>query len=254
MKHIVQMSGGKDSTAMLMILIEMQKAGKLPYRIDEAVFFDTGMEFDAVYRNIDNLKVLCAFHNIKFTVLKPKIPFETKMFDIEVHRRDGTIGHGYSWCGGVCRWGTTEKLQALEKYCEGAVELVGLAFDEPKRVEKERKGNKRFPLFEMGIAESEALQICYEHGCYFEEDAGAGNIRLYDYLDRVSCWCCGNKNLKELRNMYLYMLKYWERLKELQSRTDRPFRRDGKTIFDLEERFKREIAEGVQNELSLSIN
>lgn len=177
MKHIIQMSGGKDSTALLITLIERHAEWKRTAdRIDEAVFFDTGMEFDAVYQNIDRLKGLCALHNIKFTVLKPKIPFETKMFDIEVHRQDGTIGHGYSWCGGVCRWGTTEKLQVLEKYCEGTVELVGLAFDEPKRVEKKRKGNKRFPLFEMGITESEALQICYEHGCYFEEDAGAGNF------------------------------------------------------------------------------
>lgn len=61
-------------------------------------------------------------------------------------------------------------------------------------------------------------------------------------LDRVSCWCCGNKNLKELKNMYLYLPWYWKKLKELQLNTDRPYRRNsGETIFDLEERFKREM-------------
>lgn len=240
MKHIVQLSGGKDSTALLLRLIELHENGELEYDVDEAVFFDTGMEFDAVYSEIEYLKKVCMRYGIKFTTLHPKIPFEEKMFNIEVHKRDGSIGYGYSWCGGVCRWGTTEKLQALEKYCAGAVQLVGLAYDEQKRIAKERKGIKWFPLADLHFTEADALAYCYCHGIEWKEDAGAGEIRLYDVLDRVSCWCCGNKNLKELRNMYLYLPKYWERLKKIQSRTSRPFRRDGKTIFDLEERFKQE--------------
>lgn len=46
MKHIVQFSGGKDSTAMLNMMIEKNM------KIDEVVFFDTTWEFDAVYENI----------------------------------------------------------------------------------------------------------------------------------------------------------------------------------------------------------
>lgn len=67
-----------------------------------------------------------------------------------------------------------------------------------------------------------------------------GDIELYSILDRVSCWCCRNKNLKELRAIYTYLPKYWGYLKGLQSRIDRPFRRDGETIGDLEKRFKEE--------------
>lgn len=241
MKHIVQLSGGKDSAALLLRLIELHENGELEYDIDEAVFFDTGMEFAAVYSEIEYLKKVCSRYGIKFTTLHPKRPFVEKMFDIEVHKRDGSIGKGYSWCGGVCRWGTTEKLQVLEKHCSGAVQLVGLAYDEQTRIAKERKGIKEFPLADWCFTEADALAYCYSHGVEWKEDAGAGEIRLYDVLDRVSCWCCGNKNLKELRNMYLYLPKYWERLKNLQSRTDRPFCRDGKTIFDLEERFKQEV-------------
>lgn len=40
--------------------------------------------------------------------------------------------------------------------------------------------------------------------------------------------------------MYRYLPEYWDLLKGLQSRIDRPFRRDGKTVFDLEERFENE--------------
>ena len=37
-------------------------------------------------------------------------------------------------------------------------------------------------------------------------------VRLYDVLDRVSCWCCRNKNLKELRAIHDNLPEYWERL------------------------------------------
>ena len=37
--------------------------------------------------------------------------------------------------------------------------------------------------------------------------------------------------------MYHFLPSYWELLKGLQSRIDRPFRRNGETIFDLERRF-----------------
>lgn len=74
-------------------------------------------------------------------------------------------------------------------------------------------------------------------GGYFWEENG---FRLYDILDRVSCWCCANKNLKELRNIYTHLPEYWNRLKEIQARTDRPMKGEGKSVFDLEERFRKE--------------
>ena len=41
--------------------------------------------------------------------------------------------------------------------------------------------------------------------------------------------------------MYQYLPRYWKRLKGLQDKIDVPFKGDGKSIFELEERFKREI-------------
>ena len=39
----------------------------------------------------------------------------------------------------------------------------------------------------------------------------------------------------------MYLPKYWARLKDLQSRTDRPMKGTGKSVFDLEKRFEMEI-------------
>lgn len=231
MKYIASVSFGKDSLAMLLRLLEENKP------LDEVVFYDTGMEFKAIYNIRDKIIEILKQRNIKFTELKPKCEFCYKMFDKPVKQKNGTTHYGYSWCGGRCRWGTTEKLVALEKYCKGAVEYVGIAVDEPKRLEKERKGNKQFPLAEWNMTEKDCLSYCYARGFDWIEDG----VHLYDILDRVSCWCCANKNLKELKNYYLYLPTYWEKLKKLQSKTDRPFKYNKYTIFDLEEKFKLEL-------------
>lgn len=234
MRYIASVSFGKDSLAMLLKLLEKN------YPLDEVVFYDTGMEFQAIYKIRDRVKELLENRGgIKFTELKPTCEFCYKMFEKPVKAKDGTEHKGYSWCGGRCRWGTTEKLQALEKYCKGAVEYVGIAIDEPKRLKKQRNGTKQFPLAEWGMTEKDCLDYCREQGFEWLEDG----IDLYSILDRVSCWCCANKNLKELRNYYLYLPTYWQKLKDLQARTDRPFKYNKYTIFDLEERFNKELRE-----------
>lgn len=106
--HIASVSWGKDSLAMLLMLI----ARKWP--IDEVVFFDTGMDFDAVYDVRDQTLQLLRDYGIKYTELRPKDPMWWSMFARPVKKRGTDIvhKHGYGWCGGPCRWGTTEKQRA----------------------------------------------------------------------------------------------------------------------------------------------
>jgi len=228
--YIASVSFGKDSLAMLLKLIENN------YKIDEVIFYDNGMEFNAIYNLRDKIKNLLDEKNIQFTELKPRNPFLYDMFERTVNKRNGSIQYGYSWCGGICRWGTSEKIRTIENYLkkyDEYIEYVGIAIDETKRLEKERKRTKTFPLVDFNMSEKDCLEYCYQQGYNWNEDG----IELYDILDRVSCWCCGNKNLKELYNYYKYLPKYWNKLKELQSKTDRKFKKNY-DIFELETKFK----------------
>lgn len=253
MQFIASVSFGKDSLAMLLMLIEKG------YPLDEVVFYDTGKEFQAIYNLRDKIIPILERKGIKFTQLEPSMSFDYKMFDKPVCKR-GTKEvhkHGYSWCGGTCRWGTTDKLQAIEKYCKGHYEYVGIAVDEPLRLEKERKGNKLFPLADLDMTERDCLDYCREQGYEWLEEMSetiipSGNmVDLYDVLDRVSCWCCRNKNLKELKNIYRYFrFSYWEKLKDIQKRLPQPMKQSG-NVFELEERFRAEFQkEDIANELS----
>lgn len=73
MKHIVQLSGGKDSTAMLLMMLERG----MP--VDEIIFCDTGMEFPELYKHIDAVE---KFIGRKITRLKAEHSFEYYMADI----------------------------------------------------------------------------------------------------------------------------------------------------------------------------
>ena len=230
--HIASVSWGKDSLAMLLMLIAMG------YPLNEVLFYDTGMEFGAIYNTRDQMLPLLERLRIKYTELEPETPFLFDMLERPVYSKQKGSHLGYGWCGGLCRWGTAAKLKALDRYAEarGAMVYVGIAADEKQRLEKERKPYKLHPMAEWGMTEADALAYCY----LWQE----GKIRLYDVLDRVSCWCCCNKNLRELRNMRIYLPEYWERLKELQRKIDRPmkgfYKGQPRGVFELDERFARE--------------
>lgn len=177
-----------------------------------------GMEFKAIYDIRNKIKELLKDKNIKYTELKSEIPFEKKMLNITVHKRNGRIQQGYGVCGGICRWGTSDKINTIKKYLkkqyeQGYREYVGIASDEKDRIEKERNKHKLLPLVDWNMTEKDCLEYCYQRGFYWEEN----NIRLYDILDRVSCWCCGNKNKPELENMLEYLPEYYlKRIKLLK--------------------------------------
>lgn len=240
MRYIASCSFGKDSLAMVLLLIEKG------YPLDEVIFYNTGMEFDAIYCIRNMLIPILQNKGIIFTELKPKRPFLYDMLDKPVYSAKNGHHRGYGWCGGNCRWGTTFKTKIIDEYKasinDEITEYVGIAFDEKKRIK-----DKTYPLVEWKMTEKDCLDYCHSHGWKWLEELSNGiTIDLYSILDRVSCWCCANKNLNELRNIYYFLPSYWDRLRELQRNIQKPmkkYKRNGVsygTVFDLENIFKKE--------------
>jgi 3'-phosphoadenosine 5'-phosphosulfate sulfotransferase (PAPS reductase)/FAD synthetase len=217
--YIASVSFGKDSVAMLLMLIERE------YPLTEVMFYDTGVEFNAIYHVRDQILPILEEKGIKFTTLRPERPFMYDMLEKPVSSKQKGDHLGYGWCGGLCRWGTREKLNALDRYAKekDALVYIGIAADEPQRLTR-METYKKAPLAEWNVAEAEALSYCRAKGIKWIEDDNQ-TVDLYDILDRVSCWCCCNKNQKELRQIYLNLPEYWNKLIELQSRLERPMKR-----------------------------
>ena len=220
--NVVSFSGGKDSTAMLLMMIEKN----MP--INDIVFCDTGMEFPQMYDHIARVE---DFIGREVTIIKSEKTYEYYLG--EHIKKNGQIGYGHPdfqnrWCTQAL------KKQVFAKYLKDkkdVIEYHGIAFDEKHRTEKNNEKNIRYPLVEWEIIEREALRYCYENGF----DWGG----LYDDFMRVSCWCCPLSRISELRVLYEKFPELWERLRKLDKKSFRRFRSDY-SLSELEHRFKSE--------------
>ena len=227
MKHIVQFSGGKDSTAMLLMMLERGM------QVDEIIFCDTGKEFPQMY---DHIKKVEEYIGRKVTVLKADKSFDYYMFECKKTRGKHMDVNGYGWAGIFSRWCTgLLKQDVSDKYTKNkygdVMKYVGIALDEPKRHER-KPPFVAHPLVEWRITEKDALEYCYKKGFNWGG--------LYEVFDRVSCWCCPLANLKQLRAIYVHFPNLWAELKEMDRKSHNQFRKDY-SVEQLETRFKREF-------------
>ena len=232
MKNIISLSGGKDSTAVLLLMLEKNEP------IHSVVFFNTGWEFPEMEDHINKLE---KYTGLSFIRLKPKKSFNYWLNERPVIARKGhlkgkvhRLGHG--WPAQMRRWCTRLKIDAIEKYYkkqEKFISCIGFAADETKRITtvQKKKWQERYPLIEYSITEGEALQYCYSHGF----DWGG----LYELFGRVSCYCCPLQRIGELRNLRKYRPELWAKMLEMDLPDNRGFR-GLKTVHDLDNRFYQE--------------
>lgn len=213
MKHpanVVSLSGGKDSTAMLLMLLERGEP------VADVVFFDTGWEFPEMYEHLEKLE---AFTGLKITRLHPRMPigvetdkspFDWMFSEYPVAKRGTRQVHmiGRGWPNAPVRWCTGRKRDALHAHFlalthRSGLELplrqcIGFAADERHRLDGVTKKNsaycvQRYPLVEWGVTEADALAYCYKRGFTWGG--------LYHFFSRVSCFCCPLQPLDELRTL-----------------------------------------------------
>ena len=243
---VVCFSGGKDSTAMLLRMIEIGE------HIDEVVCCDVGKEFPAMYKHIEKVKRLVEDNGIKFTILKSEKSFDYYMFDHFPKRRNLELSErkGYSWAGSRARWCTSKlKTDIITKYFSSlekqyrVIRCIGIAADEGYRLKKANNQNEnhRHPLVEWCWDERQCLEYCYNKG--FDWDG------LYKHFKRVSCWCCPLQPLSGLRILRKHFPDLWEELRDMDYRTWRKFRAD----YSVEELDKRFAFEQERQKQGLSI-
>jgi len=210
MNNIVSLSGGKDSTAMLLIMIEKK------IKVDHIVFFDTGWEYPGMIEHIDKLENYIGREIIR---LRPKISFD-KQFG------------KYGFTSFRRRWCTSRKTDTIKVFCnkhKPHTQWIGFSYDEAKRIKKTI--GYCYPLVDWKMTEENALKYCLDKGFNWGG--------LYEKYKRVSCWNCPLQSLKDLKALWLYFPDHWNKLLEMQKQSKWQFRKDY-TLEELDERFRRE--------------
>lgn len=237
--HVVSFSGGKDSTAMLLKMLD------IGMQVDVVLFCDTGLEFPAMYDHVHKIE---QDTHIKITTVKSEYTYEYLMLHKPIKRKNPDLlgKTGFSWAGPRIRWCTNhlktvprEKLLNSFRKKYTVIEYIGIAADETERITHKcnSRSNVRLPLVEWGMTEADCLQYCKERG--YDWDG------LYTKFRRVSCWWCPLQSLNELRVLYYDFPELWKQLREWDDKTWRTFR-PGWSVRQLETRFnfEREWQEG----------
>lgn len=218
--HAVSLSGGKDSSYLLLRMIERG----MP--IDAVLSADTGMEFPEMYDHLEKMdELLHRERGIHITTLRHPKGFEWLMFEepkqksktLENRARLGIPPCGNGWPGIRVRWCTGQlKTHLISKEVnrlkqeKNALHYVGIAADEAWRCKDEQ-----YPLVDWGVTEAQALQGCYDRGF----DFGG----LYEIYHRASCWCCPFQRIDELRKLRKHHPELWARLMDLDQRARAQF-------------------------------
>ena len=201
MKYIVNLSGGKDSTAMLLMLLEKRQP------IDYIVFADTGKDFPQMRAHIERLAEYIKKHYPaapEITPLKADKTFDYLMFEhIKTKgKRQGSAGYG--WATMLARWCTAQlKTAVINKFCNALgddyMHYIGIAVDEPKRLKPDSR--KLYPLADWNITEAaqgnEQLNALIGKSVFIEFNNGAA---AFGFLHQTIVSAGNNKN---------YLVRYY---------------------------------------------
>lgn len=163
MKRVINLSGGKDSTALVLWCLEKGE------KFDDVIFFDTGWDFPEMQEHLNLLQ-----QNIPVPISRVTAAHSFDYYFSEYERSKGKLKglHGYGFCDALSRWCTAMKTQSIERYLkdkypgETIQHWIGIAADEARRVKEDKlqAGTVRYPLIEWDKTEEDCLNYCYSKG------------------------------------------------------------------------------------------
>ena len=246
MQYFHSWSGGKDSTAAIildhenglppskivfsevMFDIKREISGELPEHIDfvtktaKPLFESWGYKVDIVRADRDYIDNF--FHVIQRSKIK---------------ERNGKF---HAWpIGGKCAVNRDLKIKPIQEYYKRLslagteyTQYVGIAIDEPERLERLKGTNKVSLLAEFGYTEKMAYDLCEKYNLLSP---------AYKISKRGGCWFCPNQRYAELAYIKTTYPDLWAELRELNKEENVVSRgfKYGKTLEEVEELIEVEI-------------
>ena len=220
MTHIASCSFGKDSIATILLALENNEP------LDRVVFCEVMFDHS---RNISG-EIPEHIEWIYSTAI-PKLESMGVKVDVVKSERDylyfftNAVGGGrfegkiYGFpIGGRCLINRDCKVAPIKRYLaemagscrkvrKNIVQYIGIALDEPKRLER-LGGNKISLLAKYGYTEEMARAKCEQYGLLSP---------IYSFSSRGGCWFCPNQSIGQFCDLRRRHPELWEELRKLST-------------------------------------
>lgn len=209
---IAMLSGGQDSSAMTLRLLELGEP------VDYIVFSDTTLEFDEMYEYIDKLDAFFKRkYGIAITRIKARKSFEHWVFgEVTSGEMEGQI-RGLPLIAAPCYWRRECKDLAFKDFIKqtGIKEFktyVGYVLHEYERWKDIGQYGAIAPLVEWKWNEAEVRD-------YLRENMMEN--KLYQHFTRTGCGICPKQGDEALYTVYKHYPKQWKYMVDLEHRLKR---------------------------------
>lgn len=225
----VSYSGGKDSSAMLLILLEKG------YPVDSVDFMDSGYEYPEVYEYINKIDSFIGEKygkTVNHLHLKPEWEFKKWFYSNFTTGAYAGVMRGFPRVRGRC-YLSRQKGRTLDRYDRTSFRYVGIGWNEKQR----ETTNPRllYPLIEWEVTEDECVEYLKE------KDLLPGHKKYYS---RNGCFWCPKQSMPSARSLFIRHPDLWEQIKVWEEESPVGWNLPGKTTAEWEARFKSEIASG----------
>lgn len=213
MKHLSCWSGGKDSTAS--IILAHEHGEPLDIILFSEVMFDKNISGE-LPEHIDFVKNKC-IPLFKSWGYRTEILHSDKTFldcfnhVIEKSEKNKGKIQGFP-TPRMCKINDRCKTRPLDSYLRGLgedyIKYVGIASDEPKRLA--RMGENQISLlYKYGYTEDGAYELCQMYGLISP---------VYEFATRNGCWFCPNAKDEELKRLRKNHRELWNKLLKLEEK------------------------------------
>ena len=214
-KYIASWSGGKDSTASLILAHEHNEP--LDLIIFSEVMFDKNISGE-LPEHIGFIKNKCISQFERWG-------YETKILHsdltyMDIFLRQPTRGKRFGTgmitgfpMSGRCQINKSVKVLSIKHFLksfeEEFTQYIGIAVDEPVRIDRIVKGTNQISLLQKySYTEQMAFDLCKKYDLLSP---------IYDFAPRGGCWFCPNARDHELRYLRNNHRGLWDKLLELEN-------------------------------------
>lgn len=212
-RHILCISGGKDSMATAILAIENNEP--LDLAIYSEVMFDKEISGEVPeHRDFVYNKMIPYLEGNGIKVAVVRGGYYLDCFYRKIKKSKDPEKNGKLWgfpYGKGCYVNRDLKVNPMHKYfkengLQDSIQYVGIAADEEKRLKRLEGTNRISLLQKYGYTEDMAAELCKSRGLYSPS---------YEFSDRNGCWFCPNCKTKEFAEFKRRHPDLWGKLLEL---------------------------------------